>query len=400
MLNFINKKFEGKTFADVCCGIGGFRLALESMGTRCVFSSEIDKFARAVYKENYGELPSGDITKIDTKVIPDHDILCAGFPCQPFSISGKQEGFKDITRGTIFFDILRIIEDKRPEVVFLENVANLVSHDNGNTFSVIKNSIEALEYDFHYAVLNAADYGVPQARNRLYMVALRKDIVIKNFVFPSLFELTKHIDDILEPASDITTEMYVNRTYAVMNGKVEEYINRPIQIGYINKNRQGERIYSTKGTAVTLTANGGGKFSKTGGYLIDGKIRKLTPRECARLMGFPDEFKICESNNQAYKQFGNSVVVDVIQYILLSVVDAMNEEKENKIENNSTLKNEYLNPAEKNLEFFDFLSSFKVVDINYIIRLVINKLNACFNHKTPYKTIRWNATNLIRIKIY
>ena len=325
MLQFIDKKFVGKTFADVCCGIGGFRLALESMGAKCVFSSEIDKYAREVYKENYGEFPSGDITKIDTKDIPDHDILCAGFPCQPFSISGKQEGFKDITRGTIFFDILRIIEDKRPEVVFLENVVNLVSHDNKNTFSVIKNSIEALGYVFHYAVLNAADYGVPQSRSRLYMVAFRKDISVDNFNFPTPFELTKHVEDILEPAADIRTDMYVDRPDIVMNGKLGTYSNRPIQIGYIAQNRQGERIYSTKGTAITLTANGGGKFSKTGGYLINNKVRKLTPRECARLMGFPDEFKICESNNQAYKQFGNSVVVDAIQYILLSVAEAIDE---------------------------------------------------------------------------
>ena len=345
------------------------------MGARCVFSSEIDKFARAVYKENYGELPSGDITKIDTKDIPDHDILCAGFPCQPFSISGKQEGFKDITRGTIFFDILRIIEDKRPEVVFLENVANLVSHDNGNTFSIIKNSIEALEYDFHYAVLNAADYGVPQARTRLYMVALRKDISVNNFYFPTPFELTKHIEDILETSSDIPTEMYVDRTDAVMNGKAEEYTSRPIQIGHINQNRQGERIYSTKGTAITLTANGGGKFSKTGGYLVDGKIRKLTPRECARLMGFPEEFKICESNNQAYKQFGNSVVVDVIQYILLSVAEAIDEEKENTINENSALKKEYFNPVDK------IFSKFKLVNLlDCVIVFITNKLNACFDH--------------------
>ncbi len=354
MLQFIDKKLKGKTFADVCCGIGGFRVALESMGAECVFSSEIDKFARAVYKENYGDLPSGDITKIDTKDIPDHNILCAGFPCQSFSISGKQEGFKDITRGTIFFDVLRIIEDKRPEIVFLENVANLVRHDKGNTFNIIKNSIEALGYDFHYTVLNAADYGVPQSRNRLYMVAFRKDVSVNNFIFPTPFELTKYIEDILEPVTDIPTEMYVERTDIVMNSKVEEYSNRPIQIGHIAKNRQGERIYSTKGTAITLTANGGGKFSKSGGYLIDGKIRKLTSRECARLMGFPEEFKICESGNQAYKQFGNSVVIDVIQYILLSIAEAIDE---SAIIHNASEKS--LNSIER---VFNYLSSIFMVE--------------------------------------
>lgn len=327
MLKFINKKLEGKTFADICCGIGGFRLALESMGAECVFSSEIDKYAIEVYEKNYGEIPSGDITQIDTKDIPDHDILCAGFPCQPFSIAGKQAGFKDMVRGTIFFDVLRIIEAKRPEVVFLENVANLLSHDNGNTFSVIQSSIVALGYDFHYEILNAADYGVPQSRKRLYMVAIRRDKAVNPFNFPAPVELTRYVEDILESAADIPTEMYINRADVVMNGKAEVNSNRPVQIGYVGKNRQGERIYSKKAVSVTLTCNGGGLFSKTGGVLVDGKLRKLTPRECARLMGFPEEFIICESKNQAYKQFGNSVVVDVIQYILLSVADTITEQK-------------------------------------------------------------------------
>ena len=211
------------------------------------------------------------------------------------------------------------------------------------------------------------------------MVAFRKEKVTKNFNFSASFELSKHVEDVLESAFDIPTEMYVDRPDTVMNSKVEEYSNRPIQIGYIGQNRQGERIYSTKGTAITLTANGGGKFSKTGGYRIDDKIRKLTPRECARLMGFPEEFKICESSNQAYKQFGNSVVVDVIQYILVSIAEALcdGEDKEIKGTKDSTLKKEYFNPIEK---VFDALSCMFIMAC-YKIRLVIMKINKYLYYK-------------------
>lgn len=351
MYNFIEKNLEGKTFVDICCGIGGFRIALESFGAKCVFASEIDKHAKNVYEANFGEKPSGDITKVNLKDIPDHDILCAGFPCQPFSVAGRQEGFKDSTRGTIFYDILRIIEAKKPEVIFLENVANLQSHDNGNTFSVIKSCIEGAGYDINYSVMNALNYGVPQNRNRIYIVAFRKDLNLKGFKFPEPFELTKHVEDILEPECMIPEKMYVNRPDVVMNSKdTNSYSDRPVQIGHIASNRQGERIYSVKGCAITLTANGGGQFSKTGGYLIDNKLRKLTPRECARLMGFPDDFIIAESNNQAYTQFGNSVVVDVIQMILESIASALcdDEDKENKksVEKVSTLKNKKNNLVE------------------------------------------------------
>lgn len=368
MYNFIEKNLEGKTFADICCGIGGFRIALESFGAKCVFASEIDKHAKNVYEANFGEKPSGDITKVNPKDIPDHDILCAGFPCQPFSVAGRQEGFKDSTRGTIFYDILRIIEAKKPEVIFLENVANLQSHDNGNTFSVIKSCIEEAGYDINYSVMNALNYGVPQNRNRIYIVAFRKDLNGKDFKFPEPFELTKHVEDILEPECMIPQKMYVNRPDVVMNSMdINSYSDRPVQIGHIASNRQGERIYSVKGCAITLTANGGGKFSKTGGYLINDKLRKLTPRECARLMGFPDDFIIDESNNQAYTQFGNSVVIDVIQMILKSIAEALCDgeiDTKKEINADSTLKTEYTNPVVK---IFKFLSSIKVKSIKYVV---------------------------------
>lgn len=375
MYNFIEKNLEGKTFADICCGIGGFRIALESFGAKCVFASEIDKHAKNVYEANFGEKPSGDITKINPNDIPDHDILCAGFPCQPFSIAGKQEGFADLTRGTIFYDILRVVKVKKPQVIFLENVANLEAHDNGNTFNIVKSSIEELGYSFNYSVMNALDYGVPQNRKRIYIVAFRNDIKVNDFKFPEPITLTKHVEDILEHESDIAAKMYVNRTDVVMNSKdLNSYSDRPIQIGHVAANRQGERIYSIKGTAITLTANGGGQFSKTGGYLINNKLRKLTPRECARLMGFPDDFIIAESNNQAYTQFGNSVVIDVIQMILKSIAEALGDgkkEKKKEINADSTLKTEYINPVVK---IFEFLSLFKVKSVKYIFTEFISAI--------------------------
>lgn len=303
------------TFIDLFAGLGGFRLALESLGAVCVYSSENDIFAREVYKENFGEFPDGDITKVNEKTIPDHDILCAGFPCQPFSISGRQHGFLD-SRGTLFFDIARIVKEKRPKVVFMENVKNFVSHDGGRTLEVVKGTMEELGYFFNWQVLNSADYGVPQRRERIYMVCFRKDLNIPEFAFPESVPLTRHVEDLLLNDESLVSDLYVKRQDAVFNGTAcSTYSNKSVRIGEFGHGRQGERIYSIRGTAITLSANGGGIFANTGGYLINGKLRKLHPRECARLMGYPDDYKICKSSAQAYKQFGNSVVVDVLQYI-------------------------------------------------------------------------------------
>lgn len=318
MIHLDKKTLSGYRFIDLFAGLGGFRLALESLGAKCVYSNEWDKFAQEVYNENFGELPEGDITKVDEKTIPDHDILCAGFPCQAFSISGKQRGFED-SRGTLFFDVARIVKEKRPKVVFMENVKNFASHDNGNTLRVVKRTMEEMGYSFFYKVLCAVDYGVPQKRERIYMVCFDKSIDTSMFQFPEPFKLTKHVEDCLVNESEVPQNIYVNRSDILMKKKDDKYSDKPIQLGIVNKGGQGERIYSTKGIAITLSANGGGVFAKTGGYLINGKYRKLLPRECANLMGYPDSYIMAKNTNQAYKQFGNSVVIDVLQYIAIEI---------------------------------------------------------------------------------
>ncbi len=319
MIEIREKLLKNKTFIDLFAGLGGFRIALESLGAKCVYSNEWDKFAKEVYYDNFGDIPDDDITKVDERLIPDHDILCAGFPCQSFSISGKQNGFDD-DRGNLFFDIIRIIKHKKTKIIFMENVKNLVSHNNGKTLLTIKNEIQKLGYSFYYKVLNATDYGIPQKRERIYIVCFRNDLNIKNFKFPEPVKLMKHLEDLLLDNNQIPNNFYINRDDIVIkNTKDNQYSNKSIKLGIVNKGGQGERIYSTKGVAITLSAYGGGVFSKTGGYFIDGKYRKLMPRECARIMGYPDSFKIINNRNQAYKQFGNSVVIDVLQYIAIQI---------------------------------------------------------------------------------
>lgn len=315
MIEIKERSLSGMTFIDLFAGLGGFRIALESLGARCVYSNEWDEPVQKVYADNFGDTPEGDITKVDEKTIPDHDILCAGFPCQAFSISGKQRGFED-SRGTLFFDVARIVKEKKPKIVFMENVKNFATHDEGRTLAVVKATMEELGYIFYQKVLNAVDYGVPQKRERIYMVCFRNDLNFGEFKYPKSFKLTKHVEDYLLDDESLLDGLYVDRPDTYFNDtKDDKYSNKSIRLGTVNKGGQGERIYSTKGIAITLSAYGGGVFAKTGGYLVNGKTRKLHPRECARIMGYPDSYKICESNNQAYKQFGNSVVIDVLQYI-------------------------------------------------------------------------------------
>ena len=321
MINNKEKSLNNITFIDLFAGLGGFRIALESLGAECVYSNEWDKHAQKVYFNNFGDLPEGDITLVDEKQIPKHDILCAGFPCQAFSISGKQCGFED-SRGTLFFDVARIVKEKRPKVVFMENVKNLTKHDGGKTLEVIQATMEELGYEFNQKVLSSVNYGIPQKRERIYMVCFRKDIVTANFNFryPKSIPLTKHVEDFLIPKEEIPKNLFVTREDTYMKNKTDNvYSNKPIRMGIVNNGGQGERIYSTKGIAVTLSAYGGGAFSKTGGYLINGKTRKLHPRECARLMGYPDSYQLSEKDSQSYKQFGNSVVIDVLQYIAIEI---------------------------------------------------------------------------------
>lgn len=312
-------KQKGFDFIDLFAGIGGFRIALESHGGNCVFSSEWDENSQMTYANNFGEIPHGDITQINEKDIPRHNILCAGFPCQAFSISGKRKGFDD-TRGTLFFDVARIAKRLQPDVLFLENVKNFVRHDGGKTIQVVKDTLDEIGYDHFLKVLRSSDYGVPQARERVYIIAFRKDLKIKDFKFPDPVDKIKTVEDILETVN-VTSEVFINRPDIKIKkpDAVPVDPKRPLQIGQINNGGQGERIYSPKAAGVTLSAYGGGAASKTGAYLVDGKIRKLTPRECARMQGFPEDYEIPESRNVAYKQFGDSVSVPVLRLIFNSI---------------------------------------------------------------------------------
>lgn len=322
MITIKDKCLTGISFIDLFAGIGGFHYALSSYGAHCLYASEWDKPAQETYFANHGIMPSGDITKIAAKEIPSHDILCGGFPCQAFSISGKRLGFED-TRGTLFFDIARIVNHHRPKVVFMENVKNFMLHDNGRTFSVVAESMEELGYTMFSKVLNSGQFGIPQHRERVYMVCFRKDILNDNrFEFPDIV-IPSSLNDVLE--SNPKDAKVINRPdiqiYRVAAAeRVDEgkpdLPNKPIQIGIVNKGGQGERIYDPIGHAITLSAYGGGAGAKTGLYLINGDVRKLSPRECARLQGFPDEFVIHPNLHQAYKQFGNSVTINVLQYIV------------------------------------------------------------------------------------
>ena len=191
----INRKYlKGYTFIDLFAGLGGFHIALDSLGATCVYADEWDTHAQEVYKTNFNMLPEGDITKVDEKTIPDHDILCAGFPCQAFSISGKRLGFQD-SRGTLFFDVARIVKEKKPKVVFMENVKNFASHDGGRTIEVVESTMRNLGYSFDYRILNAVNYGIPQKRERVYMVCFRNDINHSDFSFPKPFKLKRHVAD-------------------------------------------------------------------------------------------------------------------------------------------------------------------------------------------------------------
>lgn len=323
------QKFNVKkaTFIDLFAGIGGFRLALESHGLKCVYTSEWDKHAQTTYKENFGDMPDGDITKVDEKKIPKHNIICGGFPCQAFSISGKQKGFED-ARGTLFFDIARIVKHHKPEVLFLENVKNFAKHNGGQTLKTILRVLDELSYNVFYQVVNASKYGAPTSRERVYFVCFRKDLGITDFKFPEPLNKQIKLRDILENDKD-TAQYIINRNDITIRDKkvipdmFGNYPLKPIRVGHLNGGGQGERIYSDLGHAVTFSAYGGGAGSKTGAYLINGKVRKLSPRECARVMGFPDSFKIPVKKNEAYKQFGNSVVVPVLKQIFGNIIKTL-----------------------------------------------------------------------------
>ena len=309
------KRLRGFSFVDLFSGIGGFHLALRSYGAKCVFASEINKAAAKVYSNNFKIQPKGDIREIKVEEIPKHDILCAGFPCQPFSISGNQKGFRD-ENGRLYFEILRIAKHHKPKLILLENVKNLLTHNNGKTIEFIEKSLQKLGYKTYKEVICATNFSVPQARKRIYIVAFRDDLEVKEFEFPKGKGKLKSISDILEDDVDAHYEINVPYTINIAQYDNIKKTNLLLRIGSVGQGRQGERIYSIKGQGITLSSQGGGVGGRTGMYYINNTVRKLTPRECARMMGFPETFKVAETDAECYRQFGNSVVVNVLQEIV------------------------------------------------------------------------------------
>lgn len=297
---------------DLFAGIGGIRLGFaQAFGKNIefVFASEIDKYARETYYANFGEEPYGDITQIDEKKIPPHDIILAGFPCQAFSVAGHRKGFED-TRGTLFFDVMRIASYHKPKLIFLENVKGLVGHDKGRTFKVILETLKELGYSVKYQVLNAKDYGVPQNRERIYIVAFLDDD--KSFEFPKPIDKDVKVKDILEEKVD---EKYTisDRLWAGHQRRKVEHKEKGNGFGYSIFN--GDSSYTS-----TISA----RYYKDGSEILieqtNKNPRKLAPREAGRLQGFPDSFKIKVSDVQAYKQFGNSVSVPVIEAVAKNIL--------------------------------------------------------------------------------
>ena len=319
------------TFIDLFAGIGGFRIAFQEQNGKCVFSSEWDRYAQKTYETNFGEVPFGDITKIDEKKIPDHDILVGGFPCQPFSIAGvskknalgRKHGFLDKTQGTLFFDLARIIDARKPKAFLLENVKNLKSHDKGNTFKVIEETLNELGYYVFSKILDAKHY-VPQHRERIFIVGFNKKDFGCNveFIFPDPPGNRQIFESILEnkpdPKYTLTDHLW---------NYLKEYAKKHKAKG----NGFGFGMTDFTGISRTLSA----RYYKDGSEILirqkNGKNpRRLTPNECKKLMGFPDKFKIDDigvSDTQLYKQFGNSVAVPVVRAVANSMLDVFRKNK-------------------------------------------------------------------------
>ena len=299
-------------FIDLFSGIGGFHVALRKQGLDCVFASEIDSDASAVYQENFGHTPAGDICQVPTDRIPEHDILCAGFPCQPFSRSGKGMGLAD-DRGRLYYEIVRIAKHHKPKLMLLENVKAILTIDGGNVRNEIYQTLEKIGYRVEHSALNASHFGVPQKRERVYFVAIRKDVPLR-FTQPEKTMHPKYIKDVLLPDSR-TKDLVVSRNDIKFDKpREQEPALRPIRIGLLNKGGQGERIYSDQGHAVTLSANGGGAGHRTGLYLVNNKVRRLHLDEAKQVMGF-DRNHIVSPGLQGYKQLGNAVIPSMITQI-------------------------------------------------------------------------------------
>ena len=302
-------------FIDLFAGIGGMRLAFERNGGECVFSSEWDKYSQKTYFENFGEMPAGDITQIDPKDVPNHNILIGGFPCQPFSTIGKREGFEHATQGTLFFDIVRILQEKKPEAFLLENVAGLISHNSGQTYKqIIKTLKKELGYFVDARVLNSADFGVPQHRRRIYIVGFSNKISARNnfsFAWPKAHTERKGIGQFIEKHQD---------GYCISKHLQDVYMykkddGRP-QIVDEQSDIQVKTLCSTYHKIQRLT----------GTFVKDGKtgLRLLSHNECKAIMGFPKDFKFPVSRTQMYRQMGNSVAIPVVQAIAKEMVKTLN----------------------------------------------------------------------------
>lgn len=325
---FLSPENPSFTFIDLFAGMGGFRLAMQAQGGKCVFSSEWNKFAQKTYLANFGEMPFGDITKETTKrFIPEKfDVLCAGFPCQPFSIAGvskkkslgRETGFKDKAQGTLFFEVADIISRHRPKAFFLENVKNLMSHDKGNTFKVIKGTLEELNYSLHYLVMDGQTY-VPQHRERIMIVGFDKDVYQgqEEFTFPEQKKASRAIKDILDPEVD---------SKYILSDNLWNYLQNYAEKHKAKGNGFGYGLVDLNGISRTLSA----RYYKDGSEILiprgEGENpRRLSPRECARLMGYPDTYRLDQvSDVQAYRQCGNSVIVPLITAVSEQLVKTMN----------------------------------------------------------------------------
>jgi DNA (cytosine-5)-methyltransferase 1 len=298
-------------FIDLFAGIGGMRLAFERQGMECVFSSEWDQFSKKTYKANFDEEPAGDITKIAAEDVPSFDVLLAGFPCQPFSSIGKRQGFHHPTQGTLFYDVVRFIQHHKPSAFLLENVKGLVNHDSGRTWKIIQDTLDELGYDVKSKVLDAADYGVPQHRERIYIVGFRRDLnVAENFGFPDKepkqVSIGKFVESGIEDRS-ISVSLQQRYLFKIQDGRPE--IITP----------------KTTGTVKTLVASYHKIQRLTGTFVADGPtgVRLLSESECKAIMGFPRDFKVPVSRTQMYRQFGNSVAVPVVEKIAKQINAAL-----------------------------------------------------------------------------
>ena len=303
-------------FIDLFAGVGGIRIPFDELGGECVFTSEWDVHAQKTYAANFGHVPTGDITKVELNEIPSHNVLLGGFPCQPFSQAGHKLGFDD-TRGTLFFDVARILEFHKPEIFLLENVKGFFGHDKGRTFQVVRQVLQDLNYLVFYKVLNARDFGVPQNRERIYIVGIHKTkLGSYAFQFPSPPQIDVKVGNILEESVDSKYTL----SDALWEGhkrRKREHLLKGNGFGYSLFNKESK--YTS-----TISA----RYYKDGSEILieqqDKNPRKLTPREAARLQGFPDTFVIPVSDTQAYKQFGNSVAVPVVREIAQKLIEILN----------------------------------------------------------------------------